>query len=547
MADGVTTKPSGLRRKASLNVSFSVKKQRDRRHLKVAKILQKSLEDRTDEELELLASSTDIIDEISLKLEKRRKLQARAEEFEDSLSVLQEKCYKLAHAIKNSQHLVIYSGAGVSTAASIPDYRGSNGIWTRLQQGKDIGNHDLSAAEPTLAHMALYALYRKGLLKYVVSQNCDGLHLRSGLPRRALSEVHGNMNLEVCTDCNVQVWRSFDVTEHTARYAHKTARRCSQCFHPLRDTIVHFGERGNLAWPINWSGACQAAKQADVILCIGSSLKVLKKYPWLWGMDKPAKKRPQLYIVNLQWTPKDDQASLKINGKCDDVMRLVMRYLNLEIPKYDRKLDPIFTHATELHELEEHTISTQMLVSPHIKSEDDKSNFSLGFGGINEQKIEKIVSDIKKENDIWRPFSNDINILPNSHSNNEHKDSSSQSIDEGRGISVDLFDRMYQEIAMKILKETNIEYYNKCYDQPLDLSKPKVECEFCYRHYSSTVCYFYMKREIKLAPSGPACYCCDSDDESGDPGPADVDSKKATITNPGWFGKGYRKRFKKKR
>ena len=73
------------------------------------------------------------------RIEKRKRVKERLQEIEDPPDLLAEKCKKLAEAVANSTNLVVYTGAGVSTAACIPDYRGTNGIWTLLQQGKDIG------------------------------------------------------------------------------------------------------------------------------------------------------------------------------------------------------------------------------------------------------------------------------------------------------------------------------------------------------------------------------------------------------------------------
>ncbi|GAU89889.1 SIRT7 [Ramazzottius varieornatus] len=259
----------------------------------------------------------------------RQRDEARRRETHDIDEILDSKCQVLAEAIKTSKHFIVYTGAGISTAANIPDYRGPNGVWTRMEQGQPYldpnASFDITTAQPTFTHMALLKLHEKGYLKYIVSQNCDGLHVRSGFPREDLSEIHGNMYMEICGNCDpeAEYFRPFDVTTKTRFRRHGTGRFCHRCQHELKDTIVLFGEKSRTESPMNWRSGLDHAVCADVVLSLGSSLKILKDYPGLWRKDH------DLYVVNLQWTPKDDEARLKINGKCDEVLRRVFAHLGL--------------------------------------------------------------------------------------------------------------------------------------------------------------------------------------------------------------------------
>ena len=150
---------------------------------RLTKIIKKTKTDQTSEEKTLLKKYPKLLKIVQKSAKKRKEAIDRLKEVEDPAEVLAKKCSKLAEAIRKCNHLVVYSGAGISTAANIPDYRGPNGVWTLMDQGKEVGACNLEKATPTYTHMSLFTLYKKGKLKHIVSQNCDGLHMRSGIPR----------------------------------------------------------------------------------------------------------------------------------------------------------------------------------------------------------------------------------------------------------------------------------------------------------------------------------------------------------------------------
>ena len=89
--------------------------------------------------------------------------------------------------------------------------------------------------------MALAELMNKGHLKHIISQNLDGLHVKSGIPLKNISELHGNTNLEICSKCSNRYYRSFNVVVKGAKN-HLTGRKCESCQGTLKDSIVNFGE-----------------------------------------------------------------------------------------------------------------------------------------------------------------------------------------------------------------------------------------------------------------------------------------------------------------
>jgi len=261
-------------------------------------------------------------------------------EYFDTPEEIDQKVEILAELIKKSKYFIAFTGAGISTSAGVADFRsGINtvlptgpGKWEKMATGSQekpkISVSTLSAI-PTPTHMALIKLQEAGYLKYLISQNTDGLHRRSGFPLQHLAELHGNSNLEICkkSGCEKQFLRDFRVRQSRNSHSHETDRKCENCGGTLYDTILNFGEYYpekvlNDGW--------ENAEKADLCLSLGSSLRVKSAAEM---PEEVARHGGKHVIVNLQATPYDDEA-LRINGLIDDVMIRLMKKLELEIPSF---------------------------------------------------------------------------------------------------------------------------------------------------------------------------------------------------------------------
>ncbi|CZR58868.1 uncharacterized protein PAC_08760 [Phialocephala subalpina] len=255
------------------------------------------------------------------------------EERTESPDVLDKKAQTLANQIKKSKHFIAFTGAGVSTSAGIPDFRGPEGAWTLRAQGRQRTGKAVNTLQaiPTPTHMALVELQNRGFLKYLVSQNCDGLHRKSGILSNKISEVHGNSNRESCKDCGKEYIRDFRAvaTYEKTVHDHRTGRKCALCGGVLLDSIVNFGDD----LPIEALAlARENARKSDLCLVLGSSLMVQPSngIPEITGKKRGGK----LAICNLQDTPIDELSDMRVYAKVDDLMVRVMDKLGFPVPPF---------------------------------------------------------------------------------------------------------------------------------------------------------------------------------------------------------------------
>jgi NAD-dependent deacetylase len=247
----------------------------------------------------------------------------------------------LVELLGPARRILVFTGAGISTASQIPDYRGPGGVWSKREpvyyqdfmaseesrleywDFKLEGYSVFRDARPNPAHAAIAELERRGKLECVVTQNIDGLHQLAGTSSDRLVELHGTGSQAECTDCKLRepIARPMDEFQRT-----RTPPRCTACGAPLKPAVIMFGQ----ALVMEDLGRAQRASSvADLVLALGSSLVVTPAADVpLFGVRKGA----PYVIVNRGETPHDRLATLRIDGDVSEILPRAVACLSPAAP-----------------------------------------------------------------------------------------------------------------------------------------------------------------------------------------------------------------------
>lgn len=228
---------------------------------------------------------------------------------------------KFTSILEKSPDIVGFTGAGVSTESGIPDYRSQGGIWKKFQPVYlDDFIHDpakrklywqrkidmwrgLKNAVPGPAHMFFHTLHNQGKLRGLITQNIDGLHEKSGLPKNSIINLHGTSLEIICLRCH-HVLPAEDFMECLDP---DSIPPCGLCGGLLKPNTISFGQ--NLRED-DLRRAEIITSQCDLMIAAGSTLVVhpAASFPLL-AKQNGAK----LVIITLSKTPLDHAADLVIH------------------------------------------------------------------------------------------------------------------------------------------------------------------------------------------------------------------------------------------
>ena len=267
----------------------------------------------------------------------------------------------LADFLRRAGTVTVLTGAGVSSASGIPEYRDRDGNWKHAKpvQFADFRNSSavrrrywarsfagwnrIRAAVPNAAHRALAALERLGICSHLVTQNVDGLHQRAG--HRGVTDLHGKLDRVTCLECGHRVDRERwqlglesanpgwdrrvaafkpdgDVELVTNDEESFVVPPCNQCGGIIKPDVVFFGEsvpRDRVAT------TTESIAGSGGLLIVGSSLMVFSGFRFARLALENGK---PVAIVNEGRTRADDMAQLKIEADCGDTLQDALQHID---------------------------------------------------------------------------------------------------------------------------------------------------------------------------------------------------------------------------
>jgi NAD-dependent deacetylase len=231
---------------------------------------------------------------------------------------------ELTAMLRASRRAVIFTGAGISTESGIPDFRSPGGVWTKMAPidfqdfvaSAEMRNEawrrrfamddTFETVKPNAGHHAVAELVKRGRASHVITQNIDNLHQDSGVPAKAVIEIHGNTRYAKCLRCGLP---SSLKPIRDYFQAHGEPPGCIGCGGLMKTATISFGQPMPEA---EMARAEEATRECDLFIVLGSSLVV---YPAA-GFPLMAKRSgARLVIVNREPTEQDRFADLAIRAE----------------------------------------------------------------------------------------------------------------------------------------------------------------------------------------------------------------------------------------